>query len=97
MSSISTYLGYIQTKKWASEVRTAIVNAISQCYSDVSNPTLQTAALETAIQNKINAGQMAALTIGDGTITRAKLDPNMTLGMVATVDEETETLILAQS
>lgn len=97
MSAIATYLNYIASKDYAKDVRTAIVNAISQCYSDVSNPTLQTAALETAIQNKINAGQMAALTIGDGTITRAKLDPTMTLGMVATVDEETETLILAQS
>lgn len=97
MSAIATYLNYITSKDYAKDVRTAIVNAISQCYSDVSNPTLQTAALETAIQNKIDAGQMAALTIGDGTITRAKLDPTMTLGMIATVDEETETLILAQS
>ena len=97
MSTIAQNLQKIANAKKGREVRGAIHDSISQCYSDVSNPTLRTEALETAIQNKIDAGQMAVLTIGDGTITREKLDPTMTLGMVATVDEETETLILEQS
>ena len=97
MSTIAQNLQKIANAKKGREVRGAIHDSISQCYNDVNNPTLRTEALETAIQNKIDAGQMAVLTIGDGTITREKLDPTMTLGMVATVDEETETLILAQS
>ena len=39
----------------------------------IANPTLQTEALEAALQNKIDEGEMAALTIGDHTITAAKL------------------------
>lgn len=72
---------------WADEVRESIAHGIEQCYSDVSNPTLQTDALEAALQTKIDEGEMAALTIGDGTITtakiangaitQAKLDPNI--------------------
>ena len=72
---------------WADEVRESIAHGIEQCYSDVSNPTLQTDALEAALQTKIDEGEMAALTIGDGTITTAKiangaitqekLDPNI--------------------
>lgn len=73
MSAIETYLQYIASKVWARDVRTAIVNAIRQCYDDVHNPTLNTEALQAAIQAKIDAGQMAALTIGDHTITSAKL------------------------
>ena len=82
MSSIETYLQYIASKVWAREVRTAIVNAIRQCYDDVHNPTLNTEALQAAIQAKIDAGQMAALTIGDRTITAAKL----ALGVIPTPD-----------
>lgn len=73
MSAISTYLEYIRSKIYAKDVRTAIVNAISQCYDDVNKPALQTEAMQAAVQAKIDAGQMAALTIGDGTITAAKL------------------------
>lgn len=73
MSAIETYLQYIASKVWARDVRTAIVNAIRQCYDDVHNPTLNTEALQAALQAKIDAGQMAALTIGDRTITAAKL------------------------
>ena len=72
MSAISTYLEYIRSKIYAKDVRTAIVNAISQCYNDVNAPALQTEAMEAAVQAKIDAGEMAALTIGDGTITAAK-------------------------
>ena len=82
MSAIETYLQYIANKVWARDVRTAIVNAIRQCYDDVHNPTLNTEALQAAIQAKIDAGQMAALTIGDRTITAAKL----ALGVIPTPD-----------
>ena len=72
MSAISTYLEYIRSKIYAKDVRTAIVNAISQCYDDVNAPALQTEAMQSAVQAKIDAGEMAALTIGDGTITASK-------------------------
>lgn len=73
MSAISTYLEYIRSKIYAKDVRTAIVNAISQCYDDVNAPALQTEAMQAAVQAKIDAGQMAALTIADGSLTGAKL------------------------
>ena len=73
MSAISEDLAKIQSAIYGEEVRGAIYDAISQCYSDVSNPTLQTEAIEAAIQEKIDEGEMAALTIADGTITGAKL------------------------
>jgi len=73
MSAISTILTRLRAAIWAIDVRDDIANAIEQCYSDVSNPTLQTEALEAALQEKIDQGEMAALTIGDGTITGAKL------------------------
>lgn len=73
MSAISTYLDYIRTKIYAKDVRTAIVNAISQCYDDVNAPALQTEAMQAAVQAKIDAGEMAALTIADGSLTGAKL------------------------
>lgn len=73
MSAISQDLAKIQSAIYGEEVRGAIYDAISQCYNDVSNPTLQTEAIEAAIQVKIDEGEMAALTIADGTITGAKL------------------------
>ena len=73
MSAISTILARLRAAIWAIDVRDDIANAIEQCYSDVSNPTLKTEALEAALQTKIDAGEMAALTIGDHTITAAKL------------------------
>lgn len=70
MSSISTYLEYIQTKKWASEVRTAIVNAISQCYSDVSNPTLLTEGIESILGDMVDNGRISLAIMNDlGLIT----------------------------
>ena len=73
MSAISTILTRLRAAIWAIDVRDDIANAIEQCYSDVSNPTLKTEALEAALQNKIDEGEMAALTIGDRTITAVKL------------------------
>ena len=84
MSAISTILNHLRSAIWAIDVRDDIADAIAQCYSDVSNPTLQTEALEAAIQTKIDEGEMAALTIGDGTITAAKLATGVIDGTLTT-------------
>ncbi len=73
MSSIEQFLQSIRTAILARTVRNDIANAIEQCYDDVHNPTLNTEAIQAAVQAKIDAGQMAALTIGDHTITAVKL------------------------
>lgn len=73
MSAISTYLEYIRTKIYAKDVRTAIINAISQCYDDVNVPALQTEAMQAAVQAKIDAGEMAAYTVADNTFEGSKL------------------------
>ena len=73
MSSIATYLTQILRSVYGKDVRQAIHDAISQCYDDVNAPALQTEAMQAAVQSKIDAGEMAALTIADGTITGAKL------------------------
>ncbi len=93
MSAISTYLEYIRSKIYAKDVRTAIVNAISQCYDDVNKPALQTEAMQAAVQAKIDAGEMAALTIADRSLTGAKLangtvtEDKIASGVVPPVDE----------
>lgn len=87
MSAISTILARLRAAIWAIDVRDDIANAIEQCYSDVSNPTLKTEALEAALQNKIDQGEMAALTIGDHTITAAKLANGVIPAADATLTE----------
>lgn len=82
MSSIEQFLQSIRTAIFARTVRNDIANAIEQCYDDVHNPTLNTEAIQAAVQAKIDAGQMAALTIGDRTITAVKL----ALGVIPTPD-----------
>lgn len=73
MSSITTYLNQILRSVYGKDVRQAIHDAISQCYDDVNAPALQTEAMQAAVQAKIDAGEMAALTIADGSLTGAKL------------------------
>jgi len=73
MSAISNFLTFLRSAIYAIDVRDGIADAIEQCYNDVNNPTLKTEALEAALQTKIDEGEMAALTIGDHTITAAKL------------------------
>ena len=73
MSSIATYLNQILRSVYGKDVRQAIHDAISECYDDVNAPALQTEAMQAAVQAKIDAGEMAALTIGDGTITGVKI------------------------
>lgn len=49
-SAISGYLNSILNAVYGEQVRSAIVNAITQCYDDVTNPSLNTAAFSTAIE-----------------------------------------------
>ena len=96
MSNIEQYLQSIRTAILARTVRDDIANAIEQCYDDVHNPTLNTEAIQAAVQAKIDAGEMAGLTIGDGTLTgakfadgtipKAKLDPSITFDADAALD-----------
>ena len=96
MSAISNFLSFLRSAIYAIDVRDGIADAIEQCYNDVNNPTLKTEALEAALQTKIDEGEMAALTIGDGTITgaklangtipKAKLDPSITFDADSALD-----------
>lgn len=70
MSAIDTYLNYIATKIWARDVRTAIVNAIQQCYNDVNNPTLLTEGIESILEDMVDNGRISLAIMDDlGLIT----------------------------
>ena len=73
-SSIEQNLNKILLSRYGKDVRQAIHDGIEQCYNDVNNPDLNTEAFETAVQNKIDDGSLALLTIPDGSITKEKLD-----------------------
>ena len=73
-SSIQQFLNKILSSRYGKDVRQAIHDGIKQCYNDVNNPDLNTEAFETAVQNKIDDGSLALLTIPDGSITKEKLD-----------------------
>lgn len=73
-SSIQQFLNKILSSRYGKDVRQAIHDSIEQCYEDVNNPDLNTKAFETAVQNKIDDGSLALLTIPDGSITKEKLD-----------------------
>jgi len=87
MSAISNFLTFLRSAIYAIDVRDGIADAIEQCYNDVNNPTLKTEALEAALQTKIDEGEMAALTIGDHTITAAKLANGVIPAADATLTE----------
>ena len=55
MSAIDGYISNIQNAVYGEQVRSSIVNALLQCYSDVNNPSLQTEAF-TAALNAAYAG-----------------------------------------
>lgn len=76
-SSIEQNLNKILSSRYGKDVRQAIHDGIKQCYDDVANPDLNTEAFETAVQNKIDDGSLALLTIPDGSITKEKLDQDM--------------------
>ena len=80
MAGIDQILTKILNSKFGKDVRQAIHDGIAQCYDDVTNPELNVDAFETAVQNKIDSGELATMTIPDGSITKEKLDPNLELG-----------------
>lgn len=49
-SAISQFLAQIQSAVYGEQVRGAIISAITQCYDDVTNPSLQTDAFSAAIE-----------------------------------------------
>lgn len=63
MSAISGYISTIQNAVYGEQVRTAIVNALLACYSDVENPDLQSAAFQTAIENAYENGILDITTV----------------------------------
>lgn len=73
-SKIEQFLNKILSSRYGKDVRQAIHDGIKQCYDDVTNPDLNTEAFETAVQNKIDSGELALMTIPDGSITKEKLD-----------------------
>ena len=77
-STIAQYLNKILEAVYGKDVRQAIHDSIKQCYSDVTNPDLNIDAFETAVQNKIDSGALAAMTIADGSITKEKLNRDIT-------------------
>lgn len=76
-SNIESLLQQILSAVLGKDVRQAIHDSIQQCYSDVTNPDLNVEAFETAVQNKIDSGALAAMTIADESITERKLDENL--------------------
>lgn len=70
MSAIDGYIQQIQTAVYGEQVRSSIVNALLACYSDVTNPSLQTEAFEAALNAAYAGGildiqtvtQMSAMT-----------------------------------
>lgn len=63
MAGIGDYLNSILKSVYGKDVRQAIYDAISQCYSDVHSPALNTQAIEAAVQKKIDDGTIAAMTV----------------------------------
>ena len=76
-SNIQQSLNKILSSRYGKDVRQAIHDSIEQCYDDVTNPDLNTEAFEQAVQNKIDSGELAAMTIADGSITKAKLSQDI--------------------
>ena len=76
-SNIQELLNAILNTKLGKDMRQAIHDGIEQCYEDVTSPELNIDAFETAVQNKIDSGALAAMTIPDGSITAAKLDSDL--------------------
>lgn len=85
-SKIEQFLNKILSNRYGKDVRQAIHDGIKQCYSDVTNPDLNVDAFETAVQNKIDDGSLALLTIPDGSITKEKLDQDTN----ETIEKHTE-------
>lgn len=72
-SAISQYLKKILAEVYGKDVRQSIHDAIHQCYEDVNSPELNIEAFETAVQNKIDSGELATMTLGDKSVTSEKI------------------------
>ena len=77
MAGIDQLLTQILKTKLGKDMRQAIHDSIAQCYDDVTSPELNVKAFEQAVQNKIDSGELATMTIPDGTITVEKLDSDL--------------------
>lgn len=77
MAGIDQLLTQILNTKLGKDMRQAIHDSIAQCYDDVTSPELNVKAFEQAVQNKIDSGELATMTIPDGSITVEKLDSNL--------------------
>ena len=73
MATIQDYLNNILKAVYGKDVRQSIHDAIKQCYEDVTSPELNIEAFETAVQNKIDSGELAAMTLADKSVTSEKL------------------------
>lgn len=92
-SNIQQFLNKILSSRYGKDVRQAIHDSIEQCYDDVTNPDLNTEAFETAVQNKIDSGALALMTIPDGSITKEKLDQDTN----DTIEKNTEDITALKS
>ena len=63
MSAISGYISQIQNAVYGEQVRSAIVSALEQCYSDVTNPSLQTEAFQEALDAAYAGGILDIQTV----------------------------------
>lgn len=69
MSNINTYINQIRTALLGRDVRSAIANAIQQCYDDA-----QTAQVESYVNEWLTDHPEVTTTVQDGAITAAKLN-----------------------
>lgn len=63
MSAISEFINTIRNAIYGEQVRGAIANAIEQCYNDVSSPSLNTTAFETALRTVYAEGILDIQTV----------------------------------
>lgn len=63
MSAISGFINSIRTAVYGEQVRGAIVSALEACYSDVTNPSLQTEAFQTALNEAYAGGILDIQTV----------------------------------
>lgn len=62
-SAISGFINTIKTAIYGEQVRTAIVNALEQCYSDVNSPSLQTEGFLAALNEAYAGGILDIQTV----------------------------------
>ena len=75
MSKISEVLEAIMDPAniYGKDIRKAIHDGIEVCYDDVTSPELNSEAFKAAVQSKIDDGSIAAMTIGEKSLTGDKL------------------------